>query len=150
MNELISQLQKIVDSEIAPAHAMQFTIGNYDGKTLTVSAPLAVNNNHHGTVFGGSQYAIAAVAGWALLRCKLAEHDLHGAIVVKSAGMDYFRPVASDVFEIAVQIDDEGTLKASMDYFRENQRANFKIKGEILQGEKVAAAYHGEYAIRGV
>lgn len=149
MNDLINKLQKIIDSEIAPAQAMQFTLGDYDGTKLTVSAPLAVNHNHHGTVFGGSQYAIAAVAGWALLRCKLAEFDLHGAIVVKSAGMDYLRPVASDIFTISVQLDDEDSLQQSMDYFRDNQRANFKIKGEILQGAGVAAVYSAEYAVRG-
>ncbi len=148
MNELINKLQKIIDTEIAPAHAMQFAIDGYNGKTLTVSAPLAVNHNHHGTVFGGSQYAIAAVAGWALLRCKLAEYELHGSIVVKSAGMDYLRPVATEVFTIAVQLYDEASLQSSMDYFRDNQHASFKINGEILQADKPAAVYHGEYAVR--
>lgn len=149
MKDLINKLQLIVDSEIAPAHAMQFSLGDYDGTKLTVSAPLAANHNHHGTVFGGSQYAIAAVAGWALLRCKLAEFDLHGAIVVKSAGMDYLRPVASDIFTITVQLGDEESLQKSMDYYRNNQRANFKIKGEIMQDAGIAAVYSAEYAVRG-
>jgi thioesterase domain-containing protein len=147
MNTQLKQLQHIINNEIQPASAMQFNIRDYDGDTLRVSAPIAVNTNHHGTVFGGSQYAIAAVAGWALLRCKLHENELTGTIVVKSANMQYKLPVSDD-FTIAVTLAEPHKLEESIQWYREKSSSNFKIKGLIEQHGKEAAVYEGVYSIK--
>jgi thioesterase domain-containing protein len=144
---MLDTLQAIIDNEIQPAKAMQFRISDYDGNTLSVSAPKAANTNHHGTVFGGSQYALAAVAGWALLRCKLHEHDLHGTIVVKSASMDYLRPVTSDV-TITVELTEPEQLSQAMQAYADSGSANFTLRGLISQNGKDAARYTGTYSIK--
>ena len=50
----IQQLQQYLYREIPLTKAMQFTINSYKNNCLTLQAPLAVNINHKGIVFGGS------------------------------------------------------------------------------------------------
>ena len=148
LENILEELQHIIDDRILPAQTMGFEISAYDGDTLTVSAPLSANTNHHGTVFGGSQYSIAAVAGWALLRCKLADAGLNGAIVVKTATMDYLRPVSSEHFAVTVQIADAEQLAASLERLDEHGSARFYVTGVIRQNDQEAARSSATYTIR--
>ncbi len=147
MSDVLSRLQKIIDEEIQPANAMQFSIAGYDGDKLRIRAPLSSNTNHHGTVFGGSQYAIGAVAGWALIRCKLSEYGLAGTIVVKSASMDYLRPVRED-FSITVEFVEPDGLAESMRKYQAERTANLTVRGCIEQRGRDAAHYRGIYSIK--
>lgn len=145
---MLEELQNIIDTQILPAQNMGFKLARYDGTVLKATAPLAANTNHHSTAFGGSQYSLAAVAGWAILRCKLSESGLQGAIVVKSASMDYLRPVSSESFSINVQLTAPDELSASMLHLTETGSANFGILGIIYQNNKEAARYKGTYSIK--
>lgn len=144
---LLAELQQLIDTEIKPAAAMQFGITGYDGTRFELSAPKALNTNHHGTVFGGSQYAIAAVAGWGVLRCKLDDYDLKGTIVVKHASMQYLRPVTED-FCIHTEIHPDEDLDAVMQTYRDTGSCNVRIHGLIQNKAKDAAIYDGLYSVK--
>ncbi len=145
--QILQELQNKIDTEIQPAKNMQFKIQTYDGNYLQVGAPLTGNKNHHGTAFGGSLYSIAAVAGWALLRCKLHEYKLSGTIVVSKASMQYHAPVTKN-FSISVCLTDPFRLQTSMQYYTENKSARFEVFGIIKQDDKEAARYEGSYSIK--
>ncbi|MDO6462266.1 YiiD C-terminal domain-containing protein [Granulosicoccaceae sp. 1_MG-2023] len=145
--ELLAELQQKIDNDIKPAAAMKFSIAGYDGERFALGAPKQFNTNHHGTVFGGSLYAIAAVAGWGVLRCKLDDYQLEGTIVVKEAGMRYLRPVTED-FVIHTQIHPEDDLAQVMQTYRDTGSCNLRIHGEIQNKGKDAAIYDGVYSVK--
>ncbi len=144
---LLQELQHQIDSKIIPAKNMQFKILSYNGNTLRVSAPLSANANHHGTAFGGSLYSAAAVAGWALLRCKLAESELSGTIVVSKACMQYKAPVSDDIL-ISARLLNPENITASLRYFVEHKKAKIEVLGIIEQDGTEAAKYEGSYSIK--
>src|SRR5260221_14194186 len=63
-SELTSELQATWHRDIPPAAAMAIQVAAYDGRTLTVRAPLAANRNLHGTAFAGSLFSVCVLTGW--------------------------------------------------------------------------------------
>ena len=51
---------------------MGLEVSHYDGQSLSLTAPLNLNDNDKGTAFGGSLYCAAVMAGWGYfyLRCR--------------------------------------------------------------------------------
>ena len=50
--------------EIPIVAAMGVTVDAYDGRSLTVRAPMQPNRNVHGTTFAGSLYSACVLTGW--------------------------------------------------------------------------------------
>lgn len=69
---------------------------SYDGERLKLGAPLAANINHQGSVFGGSLYSVAALAGWGLLQLKLTELNLDCETVIAEGTVSYLKPMLQD------------------------------------------------------
>ncbi|MGB0866407.1 MAG: YiiD C-terminal domain-containing protein [Granulosicoccaceae bacterium] len=139
MHTHLQEIQHIIDREIGPAGTLGFAVDNYSGQSLTLTAPLERNLNHHGTAFGGSLFALAAVCGWGFVLLKLREANLHGLIVVKHSSVDYLAPVTGD---LSVSCGAEpATVKAFIDIFRDQGRARLTLDG-------VAPALSAEPALR--
>lgn len=62
-------------------------------EAVMLSAPLGVNVNHRSTMFGGSESALAILAGWTLLHARLQDRGFDGQIVIQRNAMEYLRPV---------------------------------------------------------
>ena len=58
------ELQTLWHRDIPPAAAMAIEVAGYDGRTLSVRAPLAANRNVHGTAFAGSLFSACVLTGW--------------------------------------------------------------------------------------
>lgn len=148
MEEHFKYLQSVIDERIGPAAAMGFTIGEYDGESITLNAPLAKNRNHHGTGFGGSLYSIAAVASWALVFTKMKEHNVDGTIVVSDASIKYERPVTGD-FSIRCFGEHPEALDGFVEHFRESANSRATVIGEIYNKGKRAVRFEGIFSIKG-
>lgn len=139
MNPHVQEIHDIITGNLGPAQALGFAVDDYNGKRLSLSAPLERNLNHHGTAFGGSLFSLAAVCGWGFVLIKLREADLHGLIVVKHSSVDYLAPVTGD---LAVNCGtDQETVTAFLNTYREKGRARLTVEG-------VAPGKDGEPALR--
>src|SRR5690554_8206547 len=78
---------------------------SWDGTSLAIPTPLAPNVNDKGTGFGGSQAAIATVAGWCLTTLLLKEQGLEADVVIADSHLQYLRPVTAD-FSTRVSLPD--------------------------------------------
>lgn len=141
--ERLARLQAFARAHIPVAEAMRIELTGYRDGELTVRAPLAANINHHGTGFGGSQYALAAVAGWALLKLTLEDAGLHGDAVIHSAEVTYERPVNTDLRLTARLTRRERVLAAC----RKHGRASAGITAEVYDGREPAMRFAGRFLV---
>ncbi len=122
---------------------MQLELTDYRDGRLTVRAPLAPNINHHGTGFGGSQYALAAVAGWALLKLALEDAGLAGDAVIHSATVTYERPVTRDLRLAGRLTHAERVVTAC----RKHGRASADVTVEAYDGERRAMHFAAKFFV---
>jgi thioesterase domain-containing protein len=82
---LCRELQSTWHRDIPLAAAMAIEVASYDGRSLTVRAPLAPNRNLHGTAFAGGLFSVCVLTGWGAVWLGLKERDAGGLIVVAGA-----------------------------------------------------------------
>lgn len=139
MTPHLQEIQNIIDNQIGPAGILGFQVLDYDSQQLILEAPLARNQNHHGTAFGGSLFSLAAVCGWGFVLIKLREAQLHGLIVVKQSSVDYLAPVTGD---LSVSCGAEpAAVEEFLETFKSEGRARLVVDG-------VAPGEDGEPALR--
>ena len=63
---------------------------------VRLSAPLAPNSNHHGTVFGGSASAVAVLSAWGLLHVAMLDAGVKANLVVQTSSMNYDLPITGE------------------------------------------------------
>lgn len=101
---------------IIPVEYMGIRIDQYDGNTITLSAPLSSNSNDKGTAFAGSIYSTLVLSGWSLITLSLQDYyndneqqhqntndndngPIEFVVVVASSSTKYLKPVSSDMFQ---------------------------------------------------
>ncbi|MCH6564463.1 MAG: YiiD C-terminal domain-containing protein [Proteobacteria bacterium] len=97
MPDYLVNLQNKIQSSIPLSDAMQFTIVELDSCSILVRAPLQPNVNVHGTVFAGSIYSVAVLAGWALCTHIMELNQMAGDLVVADAKIKYHSPISGDI-----------------------------------------------------
>ena len=96
-NGSLKELQEIMHELIPMSRFMGVEVSEYKRDTLTLTAPLSKNINHQQSAFGGSIFALAALAGWGILQLKLRELDLDCNIVVSDAKAKFLKPIREDL-----------------------------------------------------
>lgn len=143
---LVGELEETWQRDIPLAAAMRIAVQSYDGRTLTVRAPLAPNRNLHGTVFAGSAFSICVLAGWGAAWLAWREHRLNGPIVVADSKIQYRRAVTGDV--VCVCAPDTAAVAAALEQFRTNGRASLSLDCTIDVGERRAVSFSGTYVVQ--
>ena len=96
-----TELQASLYERIPLSRAMGVTVLQAEPTGVVLSAPLAPNVNHSGTVFGGSAASVAVLAAWALVEVRLQSVAQPGRIVIRRSAMDFERPIVADFTAIA-------------------------------------------------
>ncbi|MBV0933027.1 YiiD C-terminal domain-containing protein [Marinobacterium weihaiense] len=121
---------------------------DWDGQALEVPTPLAPNVNDKGTGFGGSQAAIATVAGWCLTTLCLKERGLVCDVVIADSHLKYLKPVTDD-FVTRVSLDEAARADELAERVRERGKAKLALTVEVICKEQVCMRLEGIYvAIR--
>jgi thioesterase domain-containing protein len=94
---LCRELQTTWHRDIPLAAAMAIEVASYDGRSLTVRAPLAPNRNLHGTAFAGGLFSVCVLTGWGAVWLGLKERGAGGLIVVADSHIQYRRAVGGDI-----------------------------------------------------
>src|ERR1022692_3820852 len=79
----LDRITEFLHTQIPLTRAIGIDITGWDGTTVTLVAPLAPNQNHADTAFGGSIASIAILAGYSLLYILLAERQISSRILVQ-------------------------------------------------------------------
>ena len=139
-------LQSILDQAIPLTQAMGITVERYNGRELTILAPLANNFNHLGTAFGGSLYIAAVLSSWGLLYLRLREAGVEGSIVIRRGNVEYLRPVTGDIIATGAMPPEE-EFQAFLDTYRSTGKAKMLIHAVIMGDGGLAVKFEGNFAL---
>lgn len=144
----LDALRCLLHQEVPLSRHMGVAAEAYDGRTLTLNADLEPNINIHGTAFGGSMYALAALCGWSLLRMRLEDRTLEAEIMLGSAHIDYRKPVRTRL--VARASCDAAKFDVFAARVGSGRRASIEVPvalGSLKDGQWVEAAlFEGVYA----
>lgn len=118
----------------------------FDGRKLTIGAPLANNINHQQSAFGGSLFSLAALAGWGLLQLKLGEERLTANTVIAGGEVSYLAPVLED-FTCESTLPAQAVYTQFLETLKSNNRAKLKLESDIFCKGVVSMKFEGRYVI---
>ena len=138
-------LETLLHELIPLSRAMGVRVAALEPERLRLSAPLALNHNHSDTGFAGSQYALAALCGWAMLRQLVDRHGIAAELVLGTGQIRYNRPLTGDlVAEVTLPLAEQERV---IGLLRNGSKARLEL--EIgLPPEDPAARFTGLYFAR--
>ena len=90
-------LEAVLHHDIPLTRDMGVRVLDWQQQQLRLHLPLAPNVNHKSTLFGGSLYCGAVLAGWGWLHLRLREAGIEdGHIVIQDGQISYPLPVRGD------------------------------------------------------
>jgi thioesterase domain-containing protein len=111
---------------------------------VRLQAPLEPNLNHRKTGFGGSISAVAILAGWGVLWCRLRERTGGHNIVIQRNSIDYIAPVMSDFTALCVA-PSAAHWKRFERAFGERGRSRIQLDVEVRVADTLAARFTGRF-----
>jgi thioesterase domain-containing protein len=113
---------------------------------LVLSAPIEPNANHNGSAFGGSQFCIAVLTGWAWATCYLAARQVTADAVIQESNIHYLAPAYGPLRAIL-----QPPLPETIDKFRRMLRragrGRIRLDVEVHDGAKLVTRYRGVFAV---
>ncbi len=91
MNTDSQYLQSVLHSDIPLTREMGLEVIDWQQHTLRLQLPLAANVNHKSTMFGGSLYCAAVLAGWGWLHLRLRALGIDDGHIVIQEGRSVIR-----------------------------------------------------------
>jgi len=138
-------LTQFLASHLPLSEYLGVEVANYDGKSLTLRAPLGPSLNDKLTAFGGSLYCLCVMSCWGMVYLQILERGLDGNLVVSRGQIDYLCPVATDI-EARCTGPGEEVFGAFFRGFEQRGRAKLTLESKIVVDGKTAVKFRGEYA----
>jgi thioesterase domain-containing protein len=117
-----------------------------DVDMVRLVAPLEPNLNHRMTGFGGSIAALAILAGWSLLWCRLREQTAGHNIVIQSSSVDYIAPVTA-AFTATCVAPSAMEWQRFRRTFDARGRARIQLTADIHVADDLAALFAGRFVV---
>ena len=115
---------------------------------VRLTAPLAENINHTGTVFGGSAAAVATLAAWSLLHLRLAAAGLSARTVIQRSRMEYERPIPGD-FAAECRLGDRAAWERFTTVLARRGRARLRLDAELSCAHEPVGRFEGQFVALG-
>ncbi|MGG5286931.1 thioesterase domain-containing protein [Pseudomonas viridiflava] len=101
-----AELEQVLHHDIPLTREMGIRVIDWQNHRLRLHLPLAPNVNHKSTLFGGSLYCGAVLAGWGWLHLRLREAGIDdGHIVIQDGQISYPLPVREDAIAVCYAPD---------------------------------------------
>lgn len=143
----ITAIESFLLEYVPQMRAAKIRLEDYDGQTLTMSAPLDVNINDKGTAFGGSLYSLCLMAGWGLTCLISRELGFQGDLVIAHSEIEFVRPLRGELRAQAHKPSDE-LLQGFKARFEDKGRASLRHQVDVLDDNgELCARYKGKYAL---
>jgi thioesterase domain-containing protein len=136
------ELEHFLHEQIPLARAMGVRVVQADPEEVVLSAPLAANTNHHGTLFGGSASALAILCAWSWLHIRLADEDLDPDVVIQRSDMEFLRPGRTEV-TARCPGSTARAWKRFLQTYRRFGKARIEVTAYVSAGGETAASLNG-------
>ncbi|KIY42455.1 thioesterase [Pseudomonas sp. 10-1B] len=142
-------LQCVLHSDIPLTREMGLEVIDWQQHTLRLQLPLAANVNHKSTMFGGSLYCAAVLAGWGWLHLRLRELGIDdGHIVVQEGQISYPLPVTGAAVARCAA-PDEKTWARFLNMYQRRGRARLTLETTVsnADSDEPAVTFSGQYVL---
>ncbi|MBN3967650.1 thioesterase domain-containing protein [Pseudomonas gregormendelii] len=149
MNLDSRHLESILHHDIPLTRDMGLKVLDWHDQQLRLHLPLEANVNHKNTMFGGSLYCAAVLAGWGWLHLRLREEGIEdGHIVIQEGQISYPLPVTMDAIAIC-QAPGAAQWKKFLAMYRRYGRARLTLQSRIVnaEGAEDAVTFSGQYVL---
>ena len=140
----LAEVTHYLHSEIPLTRAMGVAVTAWDGATVTVRAPLALNQNHADTAFGGSIASLGIVAGYTSLYLLLRDRNISTRILIQKSAVEYHRPVDDDLVCTAT-FPGGAVLEEFLETMRRKRRARVTVESLVICRKMLAATHSGVF-----
>jgi thioesterase domain-containing protein len=141
----IDYLQRRLIEEFPLARHLGVGVEAADDATIVLRAPFAPNANDKGTAFGGSQFSVAVLAGWAWVARYTACHQLATEAVIQESNIRYLAPVRGELRAVLNTPRGDSVEKFRQMLSRAG-RGRIRLEVELREGDTLATAFDGVYA----
>ena len=149
-NDPLAQLlQSVLHQDIPLTRDMGVEVISWQDHQLRLHLPLAQNINHKSTLFGGSLYCGAVLAGWGWLYLRLKEAGIDdGHIVIQDGQIQYPLPVKRDGVAIC-DAPDEASWDKFLKMYQRRGLARLALKTRIVaeDSDEPAVEFVGQYVL---
>jgi thioesterase domain-containing protein len=128
---------------------MGLKVLDWHDQQLRLHLPLDANVNHKSTMFGGSLYCGAVLAGWGWLHLRLHEEGIEGGhIVIQEGHITYPLPVTMDAIAIC-QAPSAVVWKKFLAMYQRYGRARLALHSRIVNADsdEDAVRFTGQYVL---
>ncbi|MDX5371004.1 MAG: thioesterase domain-containing protein [Pseudomonadaceae bacterium] len=149
MSDARVHLERLLHQDIPLTRAMGLGVLGWRDGELRLSLPLAANYNHKSSMFGGSLYCAAVLAGWGWLHLSLREVGIVGGhIVIQQGQIDYAEPVLGDAVALCAA-PAEREWERFLALYRRRGLARIELHSHILAGGGgEAVRFSGQYVLQ--
>lgn len=109
-------------------------------------APHEANRNHLNTIFGGSLYALGALACYAAFRAIGEEFGFHEDLVIQEGKIEYLFPAPGD-FEAEARRPDEASIRRFAEAFQRSGKGRLELSATLWSGSREVAKFTGSYVL---
>ena len=113
---------------------------------LVLSAPFEPNANHNGTAFGGSQFSIAVLTGWAWATRYLAARQVTADAVIQESTIRYLAP-ARGPLRAVLQAPLPEVVEKLRRMLRRAGRGRIRLNVDVHDGAQLVTQFHGVFAV---
>jgi len=145
----VEHLQQVLHHDIPLTAQMQMQVLSWQAHTLRLRLPLEPNVNHKSTMFGGSLYCGAVLAGWGWLYLSLREAGIEdGHIVIQEGQISY--PQAVRGAGIAhCEMPEPAVWQRFITTYQRRGRARITLTTRITNegNDEDAVRFNGQYVL---
>ena len=141
-------LERYLHGRIPLSAALGVRVAEAGPERVLLTAPLAGNINHSGTVFGGSAAAVATLAAWSLLHVRLAAAGVSARTVIQRSRMEYDRPIRGD-FQAECRLTDPSAWERFTAVLARRGRARLRLDAQLRCAEEPVGRFEGEFVALG-
>ena len=142
-------LQAVLHRDIPLTQEMGLEVVGWQQQVLQLQLPLAANVNHKSTMFGGSLYCAAVLAGWGWLHLRLRELGIDdGHIVIQEGQISYPLPVTGAAVARCAA-PDEKAWERFLALYQRRGRARLTLETTVsnVGSDEAAVLFNGQYVL---
>lgn len=142
-------LESVLHHDIPLTQDMGLKVLSWQAHQLRLHLPLPANINHKSTMFGGSLYCGAVLAGWGWLHLSLLEAGIEdGHIVIQEGHITYPLPVTEDAI-VLCDAPDSGAWNKFLAMYKRHGRARLTLETRVInaEGGDDAVRFSGQYVL---
>jgi len=139
-------LEHIYHSKIPISKHMGLKVISFEHNRLLLGAPLYNNINHQESVFGGSLFSIAALAGWGILQLKMSQLGISANTVIAGGEVGYSAPVFSDFICMCSLPEGDKWIEFEQK-LKNSGKGSVRLSSVILSEGRTCMNFDGNYVL---